>query len=77
MRKKALQSLALCAVGAILLLPSCVEVNDDYDLNKDIDMTIGAGGDLTLPTSNTVKLKMKDILDLEEEIGRASCRERV
>ena len=67
MRKKALQSLALCAVGAILLLPSCVEVNDDYDLNKDIDMTIGAGGDLTLPTSNTVKLKMKDILDLEED----------
>ena len=67
MRKKALQSLALCAVGAILLLPSCVEVNDDYDLNKDIDMTIGAGGDLTLPTSNTVKLKMKDILEQIKE----------
>lgn len=67
MRKKALHSLALCVAGSFLLLPSCVEVNDDYDLNKDIDMTIGAGGDLTLPTSNTVKLKMKDILDLEED----------
>lgn len=53
--------------GACLLLPSCVEVNDDYDLSKDIDMTIGVGGDLTLPTSNTVKMKMKDILDLEED----------
>ncbi len=53
--------------GACLLLPSCVEVNDDYDLSEDIDMTIGVGGDLTLPTSNTVKMKMKDILDLEED----------
>ena len=67
MRKRTLHSLALCAVGAFLLLPSCVEVNDDYDLSGDIDMTINAGGDLTLPTSGTVKLKMKDILDLEED----------
>ncbi len=67
MRKKALHSLALCAAGAFLLLPSCVEVNDDYDLSGDIDMTIGAGGNLALPTSGTVKMKMKDILDLEED----------
>ena len=29
MRKKALHSLALCVAGSFLLLPSCVEVNDD------------------------------------------------
>lgn len=67
MRKKALHSLALCVAGSFLLLPSCVEVNDDYDLSGDIDMTIGAGGNLALPTSGTVKMKMKDILDLEED----------
>lgn len=67
MSTRNLRFLTLCVVGSFLLLPSCLEVNDDYDLNKDIDMTIGVGGDLTLPTSNTVKLKMKDILDLEED----------
>lgn len=67
MRKRTLHSLALCAAGTFLLLPSCVEVNDDYDLSGDIDMTINVGGDLTLPTSGTVKLKMKDILDLDED----------
>lgn len=67
MRKKNFQFFTLCVASSFLLLPSCVEVNDDYDLNKDIDMTLGVGGDLTLPTSSTVKMKMKDILDLEED----------
>ena len=61
MKKKTLYSMALYIAGGFMLFPSCVEVNDDYDLSGDIDMTIAAGGDLTLPTSGTVKMKMKDI----------------
>ena len=67
MKKKTLHSMALYIAGGFMLFPSCVEVNDDYDLSGDIDMTIAAGGDLTLPTSGTVKMKMKDVLDLDED----------
>ena len=67
MKKKTLHSMVLYIAGGFMLFPSCVEVNDDYDLSGDIDMTIAAGGDLTLPTSGTVKMKMKDVLDLDED----------
>ena len=67
MKKKTLHSMALYIAAGFMLFPSCVEVNDDYDLSGDIDMTIAAGGDLTLPTSGTVKMKMKDVLDLDED----------
>ena len=67
MKKKTLYSMALYIAAGFMLFPSCVEVNDDYDLSGDIDMTIAAGGDLTLPTSGTVKMRMKDILNLTED----------
>lgn len=67
MRKKVIRFSVLCAASAFMLLPSCV--NDDYDLSKDIDMTIGVGGDLTLPVSNTEALKLKDVLDLDIKEG--------
>lgn len=60
-----LRNSILCTAGALLLFQSCV--NDDYDLNEDIDMTIEVGGNLTLPYSNTAPLKMKDVLDLEDD----------
>lgn len=65
MQKRVLKNTVLCTVGALLFFQSCV--NDDYDLNEDIDMTVGVGGNLTLPQSDTEPLKMKDVLDLEED----------
>ena len=41
MRRSELKTSILCTMGALLFLQSCV--NDDYDLNEDIDMTIGVG----------------------------------
>lgn len=67
MRKREFNLSVLCVVSTFMFLPSCV--NDDYDLNKDIDMTIGVGGDLTLPSSNTEALKLKDVLDLDLKEG--------
>lgn len=63
MRKRELKVATMCTMSALLFLSSCV--NDDYDLNEEIDMTIGVGGDLTLPVSSTAPLKMKDVLDLD------------
>lgn len=65
MEKRKLSLLIGCAASTFFLMPSCV--NDDYDLNKDIDMTINVGGDLTIPTSATSEMKMKDLLDLEDD----------
>ncbi|MGN1216828.1 MAG: hypothetical protein ACI4TD_02515 [Phocaeicola sp.] len=59
------------AVGAYALglfgLNSCLKVDDTYDLNKDIDMTITVGGDLTLPGSNTERMLLGDLLELEDD----------
>lgn len=55
-----------CALG-LVGLNSCLRVDDTYDLDKDIDMTITVGGDLTIPGSNTEKIKLADLLDIEEE----------
>lgn len=53
------------ALGVACLMSSCV--NDDYDLNRDIDMTIGVGGNWVLPTSSTEKISMERILDLSPD----------
>lgn len=59
------------AVGAYALglfsLNSCLKVDDTYDLDKDIDMTITVGGDLTLPGSSTERMLLGDLLELEED----------
>ena len=59
------------AVGAYALglfgLNSCLKVDDTYDLNKDIDMTITVGGDLTLPGSSTERMLLGDLLELEDD----------
>lgn len=46
-------------------LHSCID--NAYDLNKDIDKTITVGGDLTIPGSNTEEMKLKDLLDIEDD----------
>ena len=44
---------------------SCV--NHDYDLTKDIDMTITVGGDsLSIPGSGTEEFTLEEIMDLED-----------
>ena len=46
------------------LLSACVD--ERYDLNN-VDMTIGTSGDLTLPTSSTANIVLKNILDFEKD----------
>lgn len=43
---------------------SCVD--DKYDLD-DVDLTLGTSSDLTLPTSSTGEIVLKNILDLEQD----------
>lgn len=55
----------ICALG-LIGLNSCLKVDETYDLEKDFDMTITVGGDLTVPGSSTEKIVLGDLLDLEE-----------
>lgn len=55
---------------ALVLFSSCMLscVDSDYDLSKDLDMTITVGGDnLTIPASNTKDITLDKIFDLDEE----------
>lgn len=54
----------LTAVG--LSVSSCVD--QDYDLNGDIDLNVNVGGKLiTLPSSNTQEITLKQLLDLNDD----------
>lgn len=55
----------MCALG-LIGLNSCLKVDETYDLDKDFDMTITVGGDLTVPGSSTEKIVLGDLLDLED-----------
>lgn len=55
----------ICALG-LIGLNSCLKVDETYDLEKDFDMTITVGGDLTVPGSSTEEIKLGDLLDLED-----------
>lgn len=60
---------AAVGIGVLGLagLNSCLKVDDTYDLEKDFDMTITVGGDLSVPGSSTENIKLGDLLDLEED----------
>lgn len=62
MKRKSIQILflGLFCVG----LTSCVD--DAYDLNKDVDLTISVGGDISTPGSGTEKITLEKIFELEE-----------
>ena len=65
MEKQRLTKVALWATAlAPFLLTACVE--DDYDLSKDIDMTVTIGGNLNIPGSGTEEFTLADIMDLED-----------
>ena len=54
---------------AFILLSSCMTacVDNDYDLSKDLDMTVTVGGEnLTIPASNTKDITLEKIFDLDE-----------
>lgn len=61
----------IAGIGAftsgVLCLNSCLKVDDTYDLNKDFDMTITVGGDLTMPGSSTERMLLGDLLELEDD----------
>lgn len=59
---------AAVGIGVLGLagLNSCLKVDETYDLEKDFDMTITVGGDLSVPGSSTEKIKLDELLDLEE-----------
>lgn len=48
--------------GITVAMTSCVD--HDYDLSKDVDLTIAVGGDLGLPSSSTENYTLGQILDL-------------
>ena len=60
---------AVVGIGILGLagLNSCLKVDDTYYLEKDFDMTITVGGDLSVPGSSTEKILLGDLLDLEED----------
>lgn len=60
--RRAVQGLMLLSLTAAT---SCVD--NDYDLSKDIDMTVTLGGNnLVIPASSTDDITLEDIFDLEE-----------
>lgn len=66
MRKTHLNKSLIGAFALVFVLSSCVD--DSYDLNKDIDLTITVGGDeFAIPGGNTSKWMLGDILELEED----------
>lgn len=54
---------------AFILLSGCMLscVDNEYDLSKDLDMTVTVGGEnLTIPASNTKNITLEKIFDLDE-----------
>ena len=66
MNKKWIKGIMHCFLFfAVMGMASCVD--DQYDLSKDVDMTVTVGGDLTIPGSNTEEITLKKIFDLEDD----------
>lgn len=49
-------------LSAVLLLAAC-SVDDKYDMSKDIDMTVGVGGGVSLPIGSTEKIMITELID--------------
>ncbi len=66
MNRKWIKSIMYCSLFFVVMgLASCVD--DQYDLDKNVDMTVTVGGDLSIPGSNTEEITLKKIFDLEED----------
>ena len=55
---------ALVAVSSAFVFSSCV--NEDYDLNKGIDTTIGIDAEIGAPLGSTGKIAVGDFFEIEE-----------
>lgn len=49
-------------LSAVSLLAAC-SVDDKYDMSKDIDMTVGVGGGVSLPIGSTEKIMITELID--------------
>ncbi len=54
----------LVAVAFSVVIASC-NVSDDYDLSKDVDMTVAVGDGLSLPLGSTEEIKLTEMIDHE------------
>ena len=64
-KERPLELMLLATAFCPFLLSSCVD--DAYDLDKDIDMTVTVGGDnLALPASSTEFISLSKLFDLDE-----------
>lgn len=63
--KQTKRALAGLLILSLVSTTSCID--NDYDLNKDIDMTINVGGEhLAIPVGNTEKITMDKIIEINE-----------
>lgn len=63
--KQTKRTLAGLLILSLVSTTSCID--NDYDLNKDIDMTINVGGEhLAIPVGNTEKITMDKIIEINE-----------
>lgn len=66
MKKKHLKLGSCALMASLLTLSACVD--NDYDLTKDIDLTIQVGGsEFAIPGGETKPIKLSKILDIEED----------
>lgn len=64
--KQVFAASTLC-LGAAMLCTACID--DSYDLSKDIDMTVGLGGDgLGVRLGNTEPITLDNILDVDQSV---------
>ncbi|MDE5685491.1 MAG: hypothetical protein K2I26_02920, partial [Paramuribaculum sp.] len=64
--KHFLREWCLAGLSGLMAVAATSCVDNDYDLSKDIDLTINVGGDLTVPSSSTDRYSMAQILDLDK-----------
>lgn len=50
----------------LLLFVATACVDDKYDLSKDVDMTVGVGGGVSLPLGSTEKIMLTELIDTIE-----------
>lgn len=60
---------SICAAAGVAAgLVSAVScVNEAYDLNNGIDMTVGIDGNISLPVGSTADIPVSDFLDIDKE----------
>ena len=64
MAKRLLQGLLFLSMFSVSIT-SCVD--NAYDLNKDVDLTITVGGDISMPGSSTEKITLEKIFELDDD----------